>query len=151
MSIVNRPYQHKVGTCGRLIPGQEARLVKEDGHDAAGGEAGELWVRGDNIVRSYYGNAKATDETFTKDGWPKTGDVGIFDKDGYLSIVDRTKELIKYKASSEHPYRSKSDKCSRASKWLRPSWRLCYLAAAWWLMRLSSEVHGTSAAENPPC
>lgn len=103
VSTVNRPGQHKVGTCGRLVPGQEARIVKEGGKDAAAGEAGELWVRGPNIVSSYYGNAKATQETFTKDGWLMTGDVGVFDKDGYLSIVDRTKELIKYKGFQVPP------------------------------------------------
>ena len=61
------------GTCGIIVPGVETRIVREDGTDAALNEPGEMWVRGDNVIPGYYGNEKATKETFI-DGWLHTGD-----------------------------------------------------------------------------
>lgn len=60
-------------------------------------EVGELCVRGPHVMKGYYGNAKATSETVDKEGWLHTGDVGYYDDDGDCFIVDRAKELIKYK------------------------------------------------------
>lgn len=59
---------------GVLLPGMEARIVREDGTDASPDEPGELWARGGNIALGYYNNEKATREAFTPDGWLKTGD-----------------------------------------------------------------------------
>ncbi len=81
------------GTCGRPIPGTEVRIVGEDGKDRPRGEPGELWLRGPQIMKGYLNNAEATDEAIN-DGWLRTGDVAIFDEEGYLSIVDRMKDMV---------------------------------------------------------
>uniref|UniRef100_A0A803P8C0 Uncharacterized protein n=1 Tax=Cannabis sativa TaxID=3483 RepID=A0A803P8C0_CANSA len=64
---------------------------------------GELWIRGPFIMKGYVGNEKATAETLDSEGWLKTGDLCMFDSEGYLYIVDRLKELIKYKAYQVPP------------------------------------------------
>ncbi|KAK4050746.1 hypothetical protein OIO90_004968 [Microbotryomycetes sp. JL221] len=94
---------YKPGTVGKLLSSVEARLVDENGKDVPAGEPGELWVRGKNIMLGYYGNEKATKETIHKDGWLMTGDVCIRSDDGVYTIVDRTKELIKYKGFQVPP------------------------------------------------
>lgn len=99
VSNLNRAGMNIVGSVGPLVPGQEARIVNDEGQDS---EQGELWLRGGNIVTRYHRNEKSSRDTFTSDGWLKTGDVGYF-KDGYLYIVDRTKELIKYKGFQVAP------------------------------------------------
>ncbi len=81
------------GTCGRPIPGTEVRIVGEDGKDRPRGEPGELWLRGPQIMKGYLNNPEATDEAIN-DGWLRTGDVAIFDEEGYLSIVDRMKDMV---------------------------------------------------------
>lgn len=102
ITSLNVRQKNVIGSCGKLIPGQQARLVLDDGSDAPDGERGELWLRGPNIIRAYHNNAKATNESITKDGWFKTGDVAYV-KDDYLYLVDRTKELIKYKGFQVAP------------------------------------------------
>jgi 4-coumarate--CoA ligase len=92
----------KVGSIGILVPNLEARLVASDEDniiDAAPGEPGELWVRGPTVMKGYLNNPSATANSITADGWFKTGDIATRDEDGYYNIVDRKKELIKYKAS----------------------------------------------------
>jgi 4-coumarate--CoA ligase len=92
----------KVGSIGILLPNLEARLVASDEDDiidAAPGEPGELWVRGPTVMKGYLNNPSATACAITADGWFKTGDIATRDADGYYKIVDRKKELIKYKAS----------------------------------------------------
>ncbi|KAJ7782751.1 AMP binding protein [Mycena metata] len=92
----------KMGSIGILLPNLEARLVEDDEGkvDAAAGEPGELWIRGKTVMKGYLNNPSATKNAITPDGWFKTGDVAIRDKDGYYYIVDRRKELIKYKLES---------------------------------------------------
>ncbi|KAI0090784.1 hypothetical protein BDY19DRAFT_887434 [Irpex rosettiformis] len=93
----------KVGTIGPLFPNLEARLVIEDVEDAKEGEAGELWIRGPTIMKGYLNNPEATKNAITPDGWFKTGDIAIRDSEGFYSIVDRRKELIKYKGFQVPP------------------------------------------------
>lgn len=90
---------------GRLLPGFQARLVKDDGEDAdpERGEAGELWVRGPCVMKGYHNNPSATDNTIAPGGWMQTGDIVVRDPDGWISVVDRKKELIKYKGFQVAP------------------------------------------------
>ena len=88
---LNKP--PKRGTCGTPIPGTELRIVNEKGEDVATGETGEVWVRGPQVMKGYLNNPEATEQSFT-DGWLKTGDVGKMDDEGYLTIVDRIKDMI---------------------------------------------------------
>jgi acyl-CoA synthetase (AMP-forming)/AMP-acid ligase II len=91
------------GSVGRLLPATEARLVDPaTGEDVAAGESGELLVRGPQVMAGYLGNPEATAATVT-DGWLHTGDVARVDGDGNFSIVDRVKELIKYKGYQVAP------------------------------------------------
>ncbi|KAI6044155.1 hypothetical protein EDC04DRAFT_2561790, partial [Pisolithus marmoratus] len=91
-------YRH-AGSVGIAIPNQEIRLAREnDGEALTDIEgAGELWIRGPNIMKGYLNNPSATAVAITDDGWFKTGDIAVCNKDGFFTIVDRRKELIKYK------------------------------------------------------
>jgi acyl-CoA synthetase (AMP-forming)/AMP-acid ligase II len=92
------------GSVGNLAPNTEARLVNpETGVDVDEGEEGEIWVRGPQVMRGYLNNDKATAETLVDDGWLRTGDIGRVDDHGYFYIVDRLKELIKYKGYQVPP------------------------------------------------
>lgn len=92
------------GTSGVTISNTECRIVDPDsGEDQGVGQRGELWVRGPQVMTGYLNNAKATDETIDSDGWLHTGDVAIIDEHGHMTIVDRIKELIKYKGFQVAP------------------------------------------------
>jgi len=101
-----KDYLRKVGSVGVLLPNLEARIIAGDDDDitdAAPGEPGELWVRGPTVMKGYLNNPTATANAITPDGWFKTGDVAVRDEEGYYKIVDRKKELIKYKGSQVPP------------------------------------------------
>jgi acyl-CoA synthetase (AMP-forming)/AMP-acid ligase II len=86
------------GSIGVPAPNTECRLVDiATGKDAPAGEPGELWIRGPQVMEGYLGNREATARTIDADGWLRTGDVARVDEDGAFVIVDRVKELIKYK------------------------------------------------------
>jgi acyl-CoA synthetase (AMP-forming)/AMP-acid ligase II len=92
------------GTVGYAIPNTECRLVDPaTGEDAAPGERGELWVRGPQVMKGYLNNPQATAETLDDEGWLHTGDVAIVDDEGRYTVVDRVKELIKYKGYQVAP------------------------------------------------
>jgi acyl-CoA synthetase (AMP-forming)/AMP-acid ligase II len=92
------------GSVGALIPNTEARLVDpETGEDVAEGEEGEIWVRGPQVMKGYLNNPEATAETLVEDDWLRTGDIARIDPDGFTFIVDRLKELIKYKGHQVPP------------------------------------------------
>ena len=83
-------------SCGPILPICDAKIVDDDGNElATGGDTtGELWVRGPNIVKGYWNKPEATAETFTDDGWLKTGDIARIDEEGFIYIVDRAKDLV---------------------------------------------------------
>nr|DAD34301.1 TPA_asm: hypothetical protein HUJ06_004941 [Nelumbo nucifera] len=99
------PEEYKrYGSVGRLTENMEAKIIDPvTGEALPPGQQGELWLRGPTIMRGYVGDNEATASTLHPEGWLKTGDLCYFDSDGYLFIVDRLKELIKYKAYQVPP------------------------------------------------
>ncbi|MGW5659618.1 4-coumarate--CoA ligase family protein [Streptomyces sp. NPDC003758] len=93
------------GTVGKLVPGTEMRVLSLDDpdKDLGVGEAGEIAFRGPQVMKGYLGRPEATDAMIDRDGWLHTGDVGYVDADGWLFVVDRVKELIKYKGFQVAP------------------------------------------------
>ena len=82
---INAPSAHRMGTVGKPLPNVQCRFAED----------GELEVKGPSIFPGYWKKEKETEEAFTADGWFKTGDIGNVDGDGFLSITDRKKELLK--------------------------------------------------------
>jgi len=92
------------GSVGQLVPSTEARIAGlADGRELNAGETGEILVRGPQVMKGYLNNPEATGLTLEPDGWLRTGDVGFADAEGFLTIVDRVKEIIKYKAYQVAP------------------------------------------------
>jgi acyl-CoA synthetase (AMP-forming)/AMP-acid ligase II len=81
------------GTSGRAIPDVEVRIVDADGSEVATGEAGEIVVRGYNVMSGYFNDAEATAAAIDAEGWLHTGDVGFLDAGGNLAITDRLKDM----------------------------------------------------------
>jgi long-chain acyl-CoA synthetase len=96
--VATNPYEGPVqpGTIGQPIPATHIRLLdKEDpSKDAPDGEPGELAVKGPQIMQGYWNRADADKDSFTDDGWLRTGDVAVVEADGYIRIVDRLKDMI---------------------------------------------------------
>lgn len=98
------PGKYRAGTVGVLVPNTQMRLVDpETGEDQGVGGEGEIWIRGPQVMKGYLNNREASAATLDNDGWLHTGDVGTVDEDGYVSITDRLKELIKYKGFQVPP------------------------------------------------
>jgi len=83
----------KPGTVGQPIFGVEVKCFDENDEEVKPGERGEVVIRGSNVMKGYYKRPEATAEAF-RNGWFHSGDIGIFDDEGYLSIVDRKKDMI---------------------------------------------------------
>lgn len=94
----------KVGTIGLPVSSTYVRIMSENGQIQGPGEGrGEIQVKGPQVMKGYYKRPKDTAEVFTKDGWLKTGDVGIMQKGGYLKIVDRIKDMILVSGFNVYP------------------------------------------------
>ncbi|MFM9368289.1 4-coumarate--CoA ligase family protein [Streptomyces sp. Da 82-17] len=93
------------GTVGKLVAGTEMRLLDLDDptREAGPGERGEIVIRGPQVMKGYLGRPEATADMIDADGWLHTGDIGHVDADGWLFVVDRVKELIKYKGFQVAP------------------------------------------------
>ncbi|MFE0420090.1 class I adenylate-forming enzyme family protein [Streptomyces tendae] len=78
---------------GRVIPGMSARALGPEGEELPPGSIGEIHVRGPGVMRGYWGNEAATEE-ITVDGWIRTGDLGFIDRDGFIHLIDRSKDVI---------------------------------------------------------
>ncbi len=91
------------GSVGVTVPNTECKIVDANEVEQGVGGEGELWVRGPLVMKGYFGNESATASTIDADGFLHTGDVGRFDEAGHLYIVDRVKELIKYKGFQVPP------------------------------------------------
>jgi malonyl-CoA/methylmalonyl-CoA synthetase len=86
--------ERRGGTVGKPLPGVDVRTVDTDGAACASGTVGSVEVRGPNVFSGYWRMPEKTANEFTADGWFRTGDVGRFDADGYLTIVGRAKDLV---------------------------------------------------------
>ncbi len=82
------------GSVGRPLPAVEMRVIDADGDDVLIGDAGEIIARGPNIFPGYWNDAEATRRVLDDDGWLHTGDIAVVDDNGFLSIIDRAKDLI---------------------------------------------------------
>jgi acyl-CoA synthetase (AMP-forming)/AMP-acid ligase II len=100
-----RPHgEHRPGSIGQPLPNTECRVVDpETGEDVDEGERGELWIRGPQVMLGYLHNEDATRATIDAEGWLHSGDIAVADGDGFFTIVDRLKELIKYKGFQVAP------------------------------------------------
>ena len=86
--------ERRGGTVGLPLPGNQVRIASDRDVPLRTGEIGAIQIRGENVFRGYWNMPEKTRDEFTMDGWFRTGDVGAFDADGYLSIVGRAKDLI---------------------------------------------------------
>jgi acyl-CoA synthetase (AMP-forming)/AMP-acid ligase II len=94
----------KPGSIGLVVPNTEVKLMAVDADGEVGrGQEGELWIRGPQIMKGYLNRPDETAAAIDADGWYHTGDVGYVDEEGWFFIVDRTKELIKYKGMQVAP------------------------------------------------
>ncbi|MCE8523981.1 long-chain fatty acid--CoA ligase [Ruegeria pomeroyi] len=84
IATINTPEENRIGTIGKVVPGIEVRIA----------EGGEIQVKGLNIFKGYWRNNEKTAESFTDDGWLRTGDIGRMDSDGYVTITGRLKDII---------------------------------------------------------
>ncbi|HLY48667.1 MAG TPA: AMP-binding protein [Solirubrobacteraceae bacterium] len=102
--VIRSDAENRPGSIGPALVGTECRLIDPlTETEAAPGEAGELWIRGPQVMAGYLNNPAATAETLDSDGWLRSGDIARVDEDGYYTIVDRLKELIKYKGFQVPP------------------------------------------------
>lgn len=98
-SIADKP-----GSVGYCLPNTECKIVDYDtGAELGPNQAGEIWIRGPQVMKGYLNNDQATAEMIREDGWLRTGDIGYAEEDGRLFVVDRLKELIKYKGRQVAP------------------------------------------------
>jgi acyl-CoA synthetase (AMP-forming)/AMP-acid ligase II len=103
-SHITPPGWFRPGSVGVTVPNTQTRIVDPvTGRDAGVGEEGEIWVSGPQVMKGYLNNPQATAAMIDADGWLRTGDLGTIDADGHLYVVDRLKELIKYKGFQVPP------------------------------------------------
>lgn len=94
-TVIGDTIEHMTETVGTAMPEIEIKITDpETGEECPRGEQGEVCCRGYNVMKGYYNNAKATEETIDADGWLHSGDLGVMDEDGYLSITGRLKDMI---------------------------------------------------------
>jgi long-chain acyl-CoA synthetase len=90
----NHYYRHVIASIGTTVPLVEVQIRDLEGNPLQTGQEGEICVKGPNIMKGYLNNPEATAEAFWKDGWFRSGDIGLCDKEGYVFIVDRLKDMI---------------------------------------------------------
>lgn len=104
LGFAKMPFSIKSGSCGTVVRNAEMKILEpETGISLPHNQAGEICIRGPQLMKGYLNDPEATEMTIDKDGWLHTGDVGYIDDDEELFIVDRVKELIKYKGFQVPP------------------------------------------------
>ncbi len=88
------PERHRVGSVGTLVPGVEVQIRDTAGNLLGTGQEGEICVRGRNVMKGYLNNPEGTRTAFWEGEWFRSGDIGVFDDDGYLHLVDRLKDMV---------------------------------------------------------
>lgn len=91
---VNTPWAKKEGSVGKPIEGVQVKIIDAEEKVLPNGEEGEICIQGANVMQGYYKMPQETKASFTHDGWLKTGDIGVLDSEGFLSIRDRLKDMI---------------------------------------------------------
>ncbi|XP_016442478.1 4-coumarate--CoA ligase 2-like [Nicotiana tabacum] len=104
LAFAKEPFEIKSGACGTVIRNAEVKIVDlNTGSSLPRNKSGEICIRGDQIMKGYLNDPEATAQTIDKEGWLHSGDIGYIDEDDELFIVDRLKELIKYKGFQVAP------------------------------------------------
>ncbi|CDP02966.1 unnamed protein product [Coffea canephora] len=104
LAFAKEPFDVKSGACGTVVRNAEMKIVDpETNLSLPRNQAGEICIRGDQIMKGYLNDPEATENTIDKEGWLHTGDIGYIDDDDEIFIVDRLKELIKYKGFQVAP------------------------------------------------
>ncbi|KAL3835441.1 hypothetical protein ACJIZ3_010177 [Penstemon smallii] len=104
LAFAKEPFEIKSGACGTVVRNAEMKIVDtETGASLGRNQPGEICIRGDQIMKGYLNDPESTENTVDKEGWLHTGDIGFIDSDDELFIVDRLKELIKYKGFQVAP------------------------------------------------
>ncbi|KQJ93616.1 probable 4-coumarate--CoA ligase 3 [Brachypodium distachyon] len=104
LAFAKEPFKVKSGSCGTVVRNAELKIVDPDtGASLARNQPGEICIRGEQIMKGYLNDPESTKNTIDKDGWLHTGDIGFVDDDDEIFIVDRLKEIIKYKGFQVAP------------------------------------------------
>ncbi|KAL8042838.1 hypothetical protein ABFX02_09G078000 [Erythranthe guttata] len=104
LAFAKEPFEIKSGACGTVVRNAEMKIVDpETGASLGRNHAGEICIKGDQIMKGYLNDRESTERTIDKEGWLHTGDIGFIDADDELFIVDRLKEIIKYKGFQVAP------------------------------------------------
>jgi len=99
----NTPNNNRLGTVGVAMVAQEIKLIDDHGSTVANGQRGEICVRGAQIMQGYWQRPDATAEAIDDAGWFRTGDVGVMADDGFVSIVDRLKDMVLVSGFNVYP------------------------------------------------
>ncbi|KAG6418228.1 hypothetical protein SASPL_120429 [Salvia splendens] len=104
LAFAKEPFEIKSGACGTVVRNAEMKIVDpQTGASLGRNQSGEICIRGDQIMKGYLNDPESTKNTIDQDGWLHTGDIGFIDADDELFIVDRLKEIIKYKGFQVAP------------------------------------------------
>ena len=99
----NTPDNNRLGTVGIAMVAQEIKLIDDQGNTTPNGERGEICVRGAQVMQGYWQRPEATAEAIDSEGWFRTGDIGIMSDDGFVSIVDRLKDMVLVSGFNVYP------------------------------------------------
>ncbi|UZR96482.1 AMP-binding protein [Chondrinema litorale] len=95
--------EERLGTIGVPLPSTTIIIANNEGQEVPFGEPGEIYAKGPQIMEGYWNRPEETENAFTKDGWFKTGDIGVMDKHGFIKLVDRKKEMILVSGYNVYP------------------------------------------------